>query len=165
MSSVYRVYLYLFPREGFPTGKPTYSRLQKNTDVKGVYICLFWRAGFPRANPQSQSISPWAWKTRMRSGGGLWICLSPHRWQTAMWPHVGTLNSARSTFSSFDSTFTWAIASVLLSTSFIENSLGLALHESWGVACATTEKQWCPVSTESTSTCFRGKAFPTGKPT
>ena len=40
-----------------------------------------------------------------------------------------------------------------------ENSLGLALHESWGVACATTEKQWCPVSTESTSTCFRGKAF------
>ena len=37
--------------------------------------------------------------------------------------------------------------------------LGLALHESWGVACATTEKQWCPVSTESTSTCFRGKAF------
>ena len=40
-----------------------------------------------------------------------------------------------------------------------ENSLGLALHESWGVACATTEKQWCPVSTESTFTCFRGKAF------
>ena len=24
-----------------------------------------------------------------------------------------------------------------------ENSLGLALHESWGVACATTEKHWC----------------------
>ena len=38
-------------------------------------------------------------------------------------------------------------------------ALGLALGESWGVACATTEKQWCPVSTESTSTCFRGKAF------
>ena len=52
-------------------------------------------------------------------GKRLWICLSLHRWQTAMWPHVGTLNSARSTFSSFDSTFTWAIASILLSTSFI----------------------------------------------
>ena len=24
-----------------------------------------------------------------------------------------------------------------------ENSLGLALHASWGVACATTEKHWC----------------------
>ena len=24
-----------------------------------------------------------------------------------------------------------------------ENSLGLALHASWGVACATTEKRWC----------------------
>ena len=35
----------------------------------------------------------------------------------------------------------------------------MTLHESWGVACATTEKQWCPVSTESTSSCFRGKAF------
>ena len=37
-------------------------------------------------------------------GKRLWICLSLHLWQTAMWPHVGTLNSARSTFSSFDST-------------------------------------------------------------
>ena len=52
-------------------------------------------------------------------GWGLWVCLSLRRWQAAVWPRVGTLNSARSTFSSFDSIFTWAIASILLSTSFI----------------------------------------------
>ena len=39
-------------------------------------------------------------------------------------------------------------------------AIGLALGESWGVACATTEKHWCPVSTFA---CFPGKAFP-GKP-
>ena len=39
-------------------------------------------------------------------------------------------------------------------------ALGRALCESWGVACATTEKHWCPVSTYA---CFPGKAF-LGKP-
>ena len=40
-------------------------------------------------------------------------------------------------------------------------AIGLALGDSWGVACATTEKHWCPVSTFA---CFPGKAF-LGKPT
>ena len=35
-------------------------------------------------------------------------------------------------------------------------ALGLALHESWGVACATRQKHWCPVSTFAY---VRGKAF------
>ena len=39
-------------------------------------------------------------------------------------------------------------------------TLGRALLESWGVACATTEKHWCPVSTFAY---FRGTAFQ-GKP-
>ena len=42
-------------------------------------------------------------------------------------------------------------------------ALGRALGESWNVACTTTKTHWCPVSTESTFTCFRGKAF-LGKP-
>ena len=35
-------------------------------------------------------------------------------------------------------------------------ALGLALGESWGVACPSTEKHWCPVCTFAY---FRGKAF------
>ena len=39
-------------------------------------------------------------------------------------------------------------------------AIGLALGDSWGVACASTEQHWCPVSTFA---CFAGKAF-LGKP-
>ena len=45
-------------------------------------------------------------------------CLSLHSWKTAMLPHVGTLNSERSAFSTFHSTFIRAIGSVVLSKSF-----------------------------------------------
>ena len=68
--------------------------------------------------------------------------------------HVGTLNSARSACSTFQSAFIWAIALVVL-----WNSSWAGLGESC-VACATTEKHWCPVSTFSYC---RGKAF-LGKP-
>ena len=55
----------------------------------------------------------------------LGICLSLHGRQTAMLPPVGTLNSARSDFSTFHSTFIWAIGSVVLWSSFIrKESLG-----------------------------------------
>ena len=90
----------------------------------------------------------------------LWICLSVHGRQTAMLPPVGTLNSARSASSTFHSTLIWAIGSVVRSSSFIrKESLGWPCAN-LGVACATTEKHWCPVSTFAY---FRGTAF-LGKP-
>ena len=81
-------------------------------------------------------------------------CFSLHSCQTAILPHVGTLNAA-----------CWALhlsISIHLSKGFscsMKFFLGLALGESC-VACATTEKHWCPVSTFSYC---RGKAF-LGKP-
>ena len=45
-------------------------------------------------------------------------CLSLHSRQTAMLPHVGTLNSARPAFSTFHSTFIREIGSVFLRRSF-----------------------------------------------
>ena len=46
-------------------------------------------------------------------------CLSLRCWQTAILPHVGMLNSARSAFSTFHTTVIRAIGSVVLSSSFI----------------------------------------------
>ena len=75
--------------------------------------------------------------------------------QTAILPHVGTLNSARSACSTFQSAFIRAKASVVLWNSFLgwpwANLALLAQRQ---------KKHWCPVSTFSY---FRGKAF-IGKP-
>ena len=53
---------------------------------------------------------------------------------------------------------TWVSSLLSCSIKFFHSkiALGRALRESWGVACATTEKHWCPVSTFA---CFPGKAF------
>ena len=59
-----------------------------------------------------------------------------HSCQAAMWPHVGTLNSARFSFNMCVSN------RFSCSTEFfhLKIAIGLALHESWGVACVTTEE-------------------------
>ena len=101
--------------------------------------------------------TPWHWSKHVKIRPS-WLfqkgCLSLHNCQTAILLHVGTLNST-----------CWALhlsISIHLSNSFscsMKWFLGLALGESC-VACATTEKHWCPVSTFSYC---RGKAF-LGKP-
>ena len=72
-------------------------------------------------------------------------CLSLHSCQTAILPHVGTLNSAYFAFSTFQSAFIWAIALGVLSSCFL-----------WKEPWASPGRIWCPVSTVA---CFRGRAF------
>ena len=80
-------------------------------------------------------------------------CLSLHCWQTAMLAHVGTLNAARSAFSTFHTTFIRAIAFVVLWSSFL----------GWPWAnlgrCLRNDRK----TLMSTKACFCGKAF-LGKP-
>ena len=54
---------------------------------------------------------------------------------------------------------TWVSSLLSCSIKFFHSkiALGRALRESWGVACATTEKHWCPVSTFA---CFPREGFP-----
>ena len=86
---------------------------------------------------------PWHWSKNVKFRP-LWLfqkgCLSLHSCQTAILPHVGTLNSAYWTFSTFQSAFISAIALYSCSMKFF---LGLALGESC-VACARRERHWCP---------------------
>ena len=83
------------------------------------------------------------------SSGPSWLfhkgCLSLHSCQTAILSHVGALNSAYWAFSTFQSALIWAIALVVLSSSF---------H--WKEPWASPGRIWCPVSTFAS---FRGRAF------
>ena len=70
--------------------------------------------------------------------------------------HVATLNSAYWALSTFQSAFISALALVVLSSSFTWQEPWANLGRILALACATTEKQECPVSTFA---CFRGRAF------
>ena len=83
-------------------------------------------------------------------------CLSLHSCQTAILSHVGTLNSAYWAFYTFQSAFISALALVVLSSSFTWQEPWANLGRILALACATTEKHGCPVSTIA---CFRGRAF------
>ena len=119
------------------------------------FITILWRRPWEELVPWEPT--PWHWSKHVKFRPS-WPfqkgCFSPHSCQTAILPHVGTLNSA-----------CWALhlsISIHLSNSFscsMKFFLGLALGESC-MACAMTEKNWCPVST---FLYFRGKAF-LGKP-
>ena len=86
---------------------------------------------------------------------------SLHSCQTAILPHVGTLNSAYCAFSTFQSAFIWAIIAlaVLWSSFQLKITLGLALGESWPFALRNHKKHWC-----LQRPAFRGNSFPVGKP-
>ena len=67
-------------------------------------------------------------------------CLSLHSCQTAILPHVVTLNSAYFAFSTFQSAFIWAISfSGSMKFFQLKITLGLALGESWLLLCANVQ--------------------------
>ena len=78
----------------------------------------------------------------------LWICLSLHSCQTG---NVATCwHVELSKLSLLQLSFNIHLSnwfSCPIKCFHLKTAIGLALGESWGVACATTEKHWCPVST------------------
>ena len=71
-------------------------RNQKKTRRSSVHLCLFLWEGFPRQTCINQ-----VGKTSLFHKG----CVSVHSCQTAILPHLGTLNSACWAFSTFQSAF------------------------------------------------------------
>ena len=101
---------------------------QKNTDV---YICLFWPAGFPRQTCKNH-LHSW-WDAMLARNGTCWVC------------DVLAFSLLQLSFNIHSSNG----FSCPIKFFHLKIAIGLALGESWGVACATTEKHWCPVSTFS----------------
>ena len=128
------------------------AKPQKNTDVQCLPLPIFV-GRLSRANLQESPSS----KTRMQSGKGFeFVCLcTADKFYVATCWHVelSTLSLLHISFNThLSNRFSCSIQFFLSKI-----TLGLALLESWGVACASTES---PVSTFAY---FCGKAFQ-GKP-
>ena len=84
------------------------------------FTTIFWRQPWEELVPWERTSWHWSKHVKFRPSWQFHTgCLSLHGWQTAMLADVGTLNSARSAFSTFHTTFIRAKASVVLSSSFV----------------------------------------------
>ena len=99
---------------------------------------------------------PWHWSKKCQIQAIMNVLqrlsLSLHsRWSDAMLAHDGTYWDVLA-FSLLQLSFNIHSSngfSCPIKFFHLKIAIGLALGESWGVACATTEKHWCPVSTFS----------------
>ena len=139
------VYFFLCPWEGFPRQTcNNHLRRKQGCELMDQIQTVVWqllRQPWEELVPWERTL--WHWSKHVKFSPSRLFhtgCLSLHSCQTAILPHVGTLNSAYWAFSTFQSAFISAIALVV----------------PWN----STEKHWCPVSTFSY---VRGKAF-LGKP-
>ena len=159
----------MFPREGFP--RQTYIK-----QVGWRYGCNSWIILYSAVS-QLLCVSPGRSLCHRNEHHGIQTTYSQFR---PAWLFCKCCLSLHSCWSNCNVATCWQIELSklsLLQLSFnihssngfncsikffhLKIAIGLALGESWGVACATTEKHWCPVSTFA---CFAGKAF-LGKPT
>ena len=139
------VYTGLLPCEGFPR-QTCNNHLRQSKDLNSSicrqivgFITVLWRQPW-----QEQLVpwepTPWHWSKHVKfrpSGQFHTGCLSLHSWQTAMLPHVGTLNSAYWAFSKSNHSSKGFSCSIKFFRLKID--LGLALGESW-LLLAQTQK-------------------------
>ena len=127
-----------FHGKTFP-GKPAKITFGENKDVNSWINFRLYNNSFAPARSFCHGNEYHGIDPNMLSSGHheSWLfhkgCVSLHSCQTAILPHVGTLNSAYWAFSTFQSAFIWAINSLSCSMKFfqLKITLGLALGESW----------------------------------
>ena len=168
---VSRVYLCLFPWESFSRhtlfismcGKTEQISLVRNKDAiryrlnSDCCMTILLRQLWEELLPWERTRWNWSKHVKFRPS---WLfhkgCLSLHSCQTAMLPHwcwhiEHTLPSPPFNQHSFEQWF-----SLFYEVLSFEKSPWASLGRILALACATTEKHWCPVST---FVCFRGRAF------